>query len=73
MEINVNIITKLMPHDEEGNREKIINYIIDYPDHNGRVRHNTEDEIRKILINLQEVVEEADKWHKLNPKKEEAK
>lgn len=70
MKVDINIDKKLMPKDENGNREEIINYIISYPNHIGRIRHNTEDEIRKIILNLQEVIKEADEWHKLNPKRE---
>lgn len=73
MKIEVNIDKKLMPRtkkDDSKSRPEIVNYIISYPDHRGRIRHNTEDEIREIAINLQEVIKEVDKWHEEN--KEEA-
>lgn len=70
MKIEVNIDKKLMSKNKEGNREELINYIISYPNHRGRIRHNTEDEIRKLSENLKEVIKEVDKWHELNPVKE---
>lgn len=71
MKIEVNIDRKLMPKDKDGNRKEIINYIISYPDHRGRIRYYTEDEIKEIALNLQEVVKEIDLWHEKNPEKEE--
>lgn len=70
MDIKVDVKKKIMPPDKDGNEEVIINYVIAYPDHNGKKRFNTEDEIRKIFSNFQEVIKEIDKWHELNPEKE---
>ncbi len=73
MEIKVNITKKLMPRTDKNDpksRPEIVNHIISYPDHTGRLRHNTEDEIKEISANLQEVISEIDKWHSENPKEE---
>ncbi|TET75164.1 MAG: hypothetical protein E3J56_01060 [Candidatus Aminicenantes bacterium] len=74
MKIDVVVDKKLMPRTEKDDPESrpvIINYIISYPDIHGKIRYNTEDEIRKISLNFQEVIKEIDKWHEEN--KEEAK
>lgn len=67
MQIKVAIDKKLMSCDKDGNRPEIINHIISYPDIHGRIRHNTEDEIKKLSLNLIEVVSEAKNWHIKNP------
>lgn len=42
------------------NKEIFLNNVIDFFDHNGRVRHMTEDELRRFSKNLNEVIKEFD-------------
>ncbi len=49
------------PKNKEDYEDKVVNKIISHPDHKGKVRNHTEDELREMKINLDEVIVEVDK------------
>ena len=38
----------------------LLNYVVSYLDHNGRLRHHTEDELRRNLVNMNDALGEFD-------------
>lgn len=61
MELKITEEKKAIMKDGKKIREEVVNRIIGHPDHKGKLRFHTEDELRAMCLNLNEVIEELDK------------
>ena len=54
-------IKKVQIEGSDDYEDKVVAIIIGHPDHKGKVRYHTEDELREMKTNLEEVIAEVDK------------